>query len=278
MTRSAKNWCFTVNNYTDVEIQQMAEAASELLESQSLQYVVWGKEVGETGTPHLQGFASFSKRITLQQLKQQLKLRAHCEASRGTPTQAAEYCKKDGNYTEFGRLPHGRGHRSDLLELVERVKSGASKKQIENEFPGQFIRYRNSILSSIADHSTERMWECDVRVFWGRTGTGKTRKVFESHDRDIIYVHPGESWFNGYEGQEVALFDDFNGSEFKLAYFLKLLDRYPMKVPIKGAYVQWAPKIIYVTSNKDPVDWYRNALPEHRDAMFRRIKTIEFFQ
>jgi len=278
MTRSAKNWCFTVNNYTDVEVQQMAEAASELLESQSLQYVVWGKEVGETGTPHLQGFASFSKRITLQQLKQQLKLRAHCEASRGTPTQAAEYCKKDGNYTEFGRLPHGRGHRSDLLELVERVKSGASKKQIENEFPGQFIRYRNSILSSIADHSTERMWECDVRVFWGRTGTGKTRKVFESHDRDIIYVHPGESWFNGYEGQEVALFDDFNGSEFKLAYFLKLLDRYPMKVPIKGAYVQWAPKIIYVTSNKDPADWYRNALPEHRDAMFRRIKTIEFFQ
>lgn len=278
MTRSAKNWCFTVNNYTDVEIQQLAEAASILLELKSLQYVVWGKEVGETGTPHLQGFACFTKRITMHQLKQLLKLRAHCEPSRGTPLQAATYCQKDGNYTELGRLPPGRGSRSDLLELVQRIKSGATKKEIEEEYPGHFIRYRNSIITSIADHSTERMWECDVRVYWGRTGTGKTRKVFESHDREKIYIHPGEQWFNGYDGQEVALFDDFNGSEFKLAYFLKLLDRYPMKVPIKGAYVQWAPKIIYVTSNKDPADWYRNALPEHRDAMFRRIKTIEFFQ
>jgi len=277
MTRSAKNWCFTVNNYTDVEVQQLAQAATELLESESVLYVVYGKEVGDQGTPHLQGYASFPKRITMHQLKQQLKLRAHCEPAKGTPVQASSYCKKDGDYTEFGQLPHGPGARNDLQQLVERIRNGATKKAIEEEFPGHFIRYRNSILSAIADHSEERMWEVDVRVLWGRTGTGKTRKVFDAHERETIYVHPGEAWFNGYEGQEVALFDDFNGSEFKLAYFLKILDRYPMRVPIKGAYVQWKPKIIYITSNKDPADWYRNALPEHRDAMFRRIKTIEYF-
>jgi len=277
MTRSAKNWCFTINNYTDAEITQLAEKASELLESKSIQYLVYGKEVGETGTPHLQGFVSFHKRTTLNGIKSVLIPRGHLEAARGTPLQASEYCKKDGDYTEFGRCPRGRGNRSDLEQLVIRITEGATRQEIANEFPGQYIRYRNAIQAHISDQLGERNWESDVRVLWGRTGTGKTRKVFDNHERNTIYIHPGDSWFNGYEGQEVALFDDFNGSEFKLAYFLKILDRYPMKVPIKGGFVQWLPKIIYITSNKDPADWYRNALPEHRDAMFRRIKTIEYF-
>lgn len=276
MTRSAKNWCFTINNYTDVELQALAQKATESLESGSLCYLVYGREVGSEGTPHLQGFVSFCKRKTLNAVRAIIS-RAHLEAARGTPSQAAQYCKKDGDYKEFGKCPAGRGHRSDLESLVARISEGATSKEIATEFPGQYIRYRNAINAHIADQLGERQWESDVRVLWGRTGTGKTRKVFDSHERSTIYVHPGDSWFNGYEGQEVALFDDFNGSEFKLAYFLKILDRYPMKVPIKGGFVNWLPKIIYITSNKDPADWYRNALPEHRDAMFRRIKTIEYF-
>lgn len=279
MTRSAKHWCFTLNNYTDVELQALAQASSELLESKSIQYLVYGKEVGEANTPHLQGFVSFTARKTLAQVRSVPGLsRSHCEPAKGTPLQAATYCKKDGEYTECGTLPLGeRGRRTDLEQLYERIKSGATQKEIADEFPSQFIRYRNSIISCIADHQTERDWQCDVKVLWGRTGTGKTRQVFEAHPSKDIYVHPGDQWFNGYEGQPVALFDDFNGSEFKLSYLLKLLDRYKMKVPVKGGYVQWIPKTIYITSNKDPADWYRNAIQEHRDAMFRRINTITYY-
>jgi len=278
MTRSAKNYCFTVNNYSDVEHQALAQAGSELLESLAIRYLVFGREVGQSGTPHLQGFIAFNARKTLAYVKSVPGLsRAHVESAKGTPLQASTYCKKDGEYNEYGELPAGAGKRTDLEELYQLVKSGASKEEIADKFPSQFIRYRNSILALIADYQEERDWECDVQVLWGRTGTGKTRKVFDSHPSKDIYVHPGESWFNGYEGQPVVLFDDFNGSEFKLSYLLKLLDRYKMKVPVKGGYVQWIPKIIYITSNKDPQVWYLNAIEEHRNAMFRRIKSIEFF-
>lgn len=277
MTRSAKNWCFTLNNYTAQDVEALAQKGTESLESRSIFYLVFGREVGEGGTPHLQGFVAFTKRKTLAYVRNYTLLKSHCEPAKGTPAQATTYCKKDGDYQEFGVCPGGAGRRNDLAKLYELIRGGADARTIADQFPSQYIRYRRSILDCIAEQAIERNWESDVRVLWGRTGTGKTRKVFDTHESKDIYVHPGDSWFNGYEGQEVALFDDYNGSEFKLSYLLKLLDRYKMKVPVKGGYVQWIPKIIYITSNKDPQQWYTNALEEHRDAMFRRITTIEFF-
>jgi len=277
MTRSAKNWCFTLNNYTVQDVEALAQKGTESLESRSIFYLVFGREVGEGGTPHLQGFVAFTKRKTLAYVRNYTLLKSHCEPAKGTPAQATTYCKKDGDYQEFGVCPGGAGRRNDLAKLYELIRGGADARTIADQFPSQYIRYRRSILDCIAEQAIERNWESDVRVLWGRTGTGKTRKVFDTHESKDIYVHPGDSWFNGYEGQEVALFDDYNGSEFKLSYLLKLLDRYKMKVPVKGGYVQWIPKIIYITSNKDPQQWYNNALEEHRDAMFRRITTIEFF-
>jgi len=103
-------------------------------------------------------------------------------------------------------------------------------------------------------------------------GVGKTRKVFD--DETDIYMYPGQGWFDGYFGQDIVLFDDFSGSEFKITYLLKLLDRYPMSVPIKGAFVQWVPRKIYITSNLDPDSWYPGAHEEHRAALRRRLKTV----
>lgn len=121
-------------------------------------------------------------------------------------------------------------------------------------------------------YAPKRCWQPSVIVYWGRTGAGKTRAVFDNlSSPEDIYVHPGGAWFDGYEGQPIVLFDDYAGSEFKLQYLLKLLDRYPMQVPIKGGFVSFVPFEIYLTSNLNPRDWYRNANREHVDAMFRRI-------
>lgn len=116
-------------------------------------------------------------------------------------------------------------------------------------------------------------------MYWGRTGSGKTRAVYDNvsntHD---IYFHPSGQWFDGYDGQPIALFDDYGGSEFKLTYLLKLLDRYPMRVPIKGGYVSWAPHEIYITSNRAPSEWYPNAYTEHYDALKRRFTNVVYFE
>lgn len=278
MTKSARHWCYTINNYTNDDKQALADKATELLESGTIVYLVYGEEVGDSGTPHLQGFVSYAKRATMGGVKKLVGRRAHLEVARGTPSQASEYCKKDGAYTEFGRCPAGAGARSDLTELWTWITEGKSEEEIANAFPGQFLRYQNSIVRSIRKYQPERDWMPDNYILWGRAGTGKTRFVYDNHDRKDIYVHPGDCWFDGYEGQEVALFDDFHGGEFKLSYLLKLLDRYPMKVPVKGGFVQWKPRIIYLTSNKDPATWYRNALEEHQAALFRRIKETRYYE
>jgi hypothetical protein len=117
-----------------------------------------------------------------------------------------------------------------------------------------------------------------VIVYWGRTGSGKTRAVMDNiPNENSIYIHPGGQWFDGYDRHEIVLFDDFGGSEFKLTYLLKLLDRYPMRVPVKGGFVSWVPREIYITSNLDPKNWYSNAHHEHVDALFRRFSFIYHF-
>jgi hypothetical protein len=109
-------------------------------------------------------------------------------------------------------------------------------------------------------------------VLWGRTGTGKTRFCYEQI-KDSTYWSPGDyQWFDGYEGQRIVIIDDYRG-EYPLPLFLKLLDRYPMRVPVKGSFVEWCPKKIFITSNIEPAHWYQTDY-ESNCAMLRRLNTI----
>jgi hypothetical protein len=270
----AKHWCFTLNNYTQADVDRL----EALFNDGVCTYIVFGEEVGESGTEHLQGYAAFAQRKTLAQAKQLIGARAHLEVTRGSPEQAADYCKKDDAYHEFGDLPAGKGERSDLRALVDAIRAGRTLSQLEMEFPGHSIRYDAAIRRRVAEHQPFRTEKPYVHVLWGATGTGKTRYVFDRFDWNDIYVYSGGKWFDGYHGQSVALFDDYTGSEFKLGFFLRLLDRYPMRVEVKGGFVQWAPSKIFITSNKPVAEWYPNAFEEHREALARRIDERTHFE
>lgn len=268
----AKNWCFTLNNYSEEEQEHIRDVATEFV------YIVFGRENGDSGTPHLQGYLCCGTRRGLAWLRAKVGSRCHFEVGRGTPAQASRYCKKDGDYEEFGVLPTGPGSRSDLVCLYGDIRAGKNEDEIEEAFPASFIRYQRSIQSLLRKYTKPRTDAPSVLVFWGRTGTGKTRTVYESHSLEEIYSHPGGQWFDGYHGQPIALFDDFGGSEFKLTYLLKLLDRYPMNVPIKGSFVCWKPTTIYITSNRSWSDWYPNAHQSHVDALERRFTQVQHYE
>lgn len=272
MSRS-KHWCFTLNNYTEEEQLRLRDVICS-----DVVYIIFGREIGDSGTPHLQGYVSFSARRGLAWIRAKISSRAHFEVARGSPSQAAAYCRKDGDSEEYGELPAGPGSRSDLVRLYGDIRSGKNEDEVEEAFPASFIRYQRSIQSLLRKYTKPRTDPPEVFVFWGTTGTGKTRTVYESHPVEEIYSHPGGSWFDGYHGQPVALFDDFGGSEFKLTYLLKLLDRYPMNVPIKGSFVCWKPSKIYLTSNRPWYEWYPNAHQSHVDALERRLTEIREFQ
>ena len=80
---AVQKWCYTLNNPT----------SEPLVDEDLVEYHVYGEEVGESGTPHYQGFIIFKTRVSLNTL-QHLIPRAHYEIAKGKNSQAANYCKK----------------------------------------------------------------------------------------------------------------------------------------------------------------------------------------
>lgn len=88
---------FTLNNYTDLEVCQIKKTISEICKKGC-----FGFEVGEKGTPHLQGYISLKikKRITTITKFDGFK-RASLRAVRNEDA-LVEYCCKEGCYWKFG--------------------------------------------------------------------------------------------------------------------------------------------------------------------------------
>lgn len=86
---AAKNWCFTINNYNSADEIKL----DTMYDHGHFNYIVYGREIGEQGTSHLQGYVQFKKKLRLAQAKKFISSRAHMEISRGSPDVASRYCK-----------------------------------------------------------------------------------------------------------------------------------------------------------------------------------------
>lgn len=86
---AAKNWCFTINNYNQTDEVKI----DTMFDHGHMNYIIYGREIGEQGTPHLQGYVQFKKKLRLNQVKQMISPRAHLEVSRGSPEINAQYCR-----------------------------------------------------------------------------------------------------------------------------------------------------------------------------------------
>lgn len=243
-----------------------------------MSYLVYQKEIGQEGTPHYQGYVEAKSALALSAVKGRLDLPAiHLEPRRGTQEQAIAYCKKaetraEGPW-EFGE-PKEQGKRNDLLALAVLAKDGKRKREAFEEMPATYARYYKNY-EHISGLFPPTRPDVTVTLLVGKPGTGKTRYVHEHETRDTLWSLPAATpmWFNGYDGHEAALLDDFSGN-MPLDLCLRLLDRYALQVPTKGGFVWWVPARVYITSNFRPEEWYDyTARPDHLVALKRRIHT-----
>lgn len=135
----SRGWCFTTNNYT----QQDETDAMALIDLHKAQYVIYGHEVGEEGTPHLQGYVYFKEKKNARQLKDWLP-RSHIEKQTGTNPEAICYAMKDENYFEMGKRPR-QGKRSDLdlIYYDMKCKKKTANSIAHTHFP-LWCQYRRS--------------------------------------------------------------------------------------------------------------------------------------
>ena len=257
-----KRYAFTINNPTPGELEQCHNLGA----SGVVGYLVFGIEKGASGTKHIQGFVNFKKKHRFNKVKKLISPRAHIEIARGTDLQNREYCTKDGQFTEYGQ-PMQQGQRTDLAEIATSLKENNGNLQAVAEgSPAQYIRYHRGLVAfcDVLNLGPKRDWKTKVTVLVGPPGCGKSRYAAERCTNP--YYKPNGEWWDGYNGQEQVIFDDFYGW-IKCDELLRVCDRYPHRVPVKGGFKPFVSKEIYITSNKDVEEWYKFEVP----ALFRRI-------
>lgn len=278
-----REWCFTINNYTDADLTEV--------ENIECRYICYAPEIGDQGTPHLQGYIVFKSQRWLKAVSKLLK-RAHLTPARGSGSDNKRYIQgpysKNGKekplndkFCERGECPE-QGKRSDLVAYHDDIKKGKRGRDLSVDhlaIRAKYPRLEQTLINEEDEHRAREMYDNgikpEVHVRWGPPGTGKTRFVYETHP-DVFepsIKKNGVHWWSNYRGQDVILLDEFDG-QIPIRDFLRLIDRYPFCMETKGGHVWRLATKIYICSNNPPEEWYP-AESHQFEKIQRRLTTVE---
>lgn len=251
-----------------------------------MQYLVYQLERGDQGTTHAQGYVELRVRTRFQAAKGYLSARVHLEPRKGTAKQARDYSMKDDTRLdgpfEFGEFTDSfQGKRNDLVLLYECAKAGKRSAEVAELMPAAYMRHYKAFHHVRGIMPVEQCPR-EVYVLEGPPGEGKSHYVHATYpDAWFTPIDDKGFWFDGYEGHEVACIDDFSG-QWPLKALLRLLHEWVERVPVKGGYVRWNPRKIFITTNEPWRTWYRREDPVQHDIMIaaiaRRIIHVHYFR
>lgn len=233
--------------------------------------------------------------FTLKWLKEAFGTKSHFEVRRGTHEQAVAYANKvdsriDGPWTVGEWVSNeekqaGLGQRtkkSTLTDVKDDIDSGVPEIELWNRHTSSMLRYAGAFdRYRLAKLDADDRPQPKVVVLWGPPGTGKSHRA-----RAICQANGGghwwragnadNDWWDGYDpiNHPVVVLDDFNGN-IKYKTLLRMCDKYPLQVETKGSTKRFVPKIIVITSNAPPNEWYfKNQSDTNHDssALLRRLQ------
>jgi len=228
---------------------------------------------GETGYLHWQLVATFPNKVRLGGVRNIFGPH-HAELTRSDA--ARKYVWKEdtcvaGTKFELGELPVRRGNSEDISRVVESAKAGKF-----HDIPADFLlRYYSNIRRIASDFGGCPSMQRECKVYWGRSGTGKSRRAWEEAGDGAYCKDPNTKFWDGYQGQDAVVMDEYRGT-ISISHILRWLDRYPVRVEIKGSSTPLLAKTIWITSNLDPRKWYPDLDEDTLEALMRRLN-IEHF-
>lgn len=300
-TGGGRNWVFT-RQVTDLEKEQLQLLLEDMdkedifkfqEKSDLIKYIIFQlEEAPTTGQWHLQGFVNLSQSRKMSYIKKIIGNNPHVERAHDVAA-SIEYCKKESTRLygpwEYGNVKLvGAGKRTDLISLYDQVKKHkrtfdmleADPSIARLEKPLKFMKF-------IVDENRSDRTHTDIKVIvlWGDTNLGKTWSAVKylawEEDYFILNctaVKDGNMWFDGYEGQTTLILDDFDQRVCSVAFLKNLLDKYKMRLPIKGSHTWAAWTKVVITSNEPPKQWWLALDQVQVDALKRRITEIRHYQ
>lgn len=249
------DYCFTINNPTLADIEKLPHDA---------RYLVYGSELApETGTPHLQGYVYFHNPRSIKAVQDQFHPH-HIEPrfANSSPEAASNYCKKDGDYQEFGHLPVSQRTKGQLSrEMHEEAWQLAVQGQIEAIHPSLRIRYLRTFEHIYFTYGPQAV-DLETRPTYGKWIYGPTRsgKSHLSRSHTPYYLKPKNKWWDNYRSQTYVIIDELDPSDAGwMTSFLKVwVDKWTFPAEYKGGTRVIRPYEIIITSNYSPDQVFLN--------------------
>lgn len=273
VTKRARGWVFTINNYTPRH--------EDLLQRLDCVYIVYGREVGASGTPHLQGYVYFRQPRSKLAVSKDIP-NAYLDIRAGTHEQARAYCIKDGSFEERGERPldpteiqakGGEGTAAKWREIHAKSKQGCMD-WIAEHHPKEYLLYKPRLESNYQPDIGVLQGELHHEWWVGPTGSGKSKALWELYPNH--FAKNINKWWDGYKFEEVVAIEEWSPENSVTAQALKRwADRYPFTGEIKGGVMQkLRPRKIIVLSNYTLEQCFTRS--EDLEPLKRRFKTITF--
>lgn len=175
--------CFTLNNY---ELDDVDGILKWFDNDKKIKYGIVGQEVGESGTPHLQGFIHYDidrKKAGIKFWKDTVPggARAHFEAARGTDTENEGYCSKDGIYVATGQPQESTNKWATIFKTAQTDLEAAL--EIDPEIA---IKHYHQIKSIFNDYNRDKM-DASLEVLrdWQSVAM---QKLQQQQERKVLFV------------------------------------------------------------------------------------------
>lgn len=242
-----------------------------------VEYAIWQKERCPTsGREHYQVFVRLSMRKYFTQVKEMFPPGTHIETARFGIKQCIDYCSKVESRVE-GPWSVGNMPTSQKQTVIESIGCGKTVRDVLEENPSLWrsvrpMRELALVLSQPRDFMTECLF------LTGMTGTGKSKiaQIISSFIGETAWLCPNMEWADGYEGQEMVIYDEVR-PPLSVSRVLRMVDRYPLRLPIKGGFVNYCPRLIVMTSNVELRELFKDLDGKSYTALKRRINELSVY-
>ncbi len=280
------------------------EKIKEAIGRWKTEYYCFCYETGESGTHHFHLYVKFKNPQLTNTVSKQFG-NAHVEIIRNSSSQEnRDYIRKEGVYLDSEKKAtnhietfyescecpidgkENQGQRTDIDTMISMVNDGASNMEVVQAVPSMALRipaieqYRQAYW----EDKGKKYRNLTVWYIYGKTRTGKTSFVYQSHDPSEIYSvvdYKGNGIWDKYDTARtrVLLLDEYR-SALPFSLILALCDGQPLTLNCRYANRVCLHETVYIVSNIPLEQQYPNIQkdePESWKAFLARINHVRHY-